>query len=140
MSVVNTFIVEDSPIIRDNLISALEEMAPVEVIGHAADELSALGWLRAGEQTCDLVIIDVFLKSGSGLGVLRALAQAGHPSRRVVLTNYATSEMRRQCAALGADRVFDKSTELDDLIAYCARMADVDAGSESDSDSGPVPS
>ncbi len=138
MSVVNTFIVEDSPIIRDNLISALEEMAPVEVVGHAADESSALGWLRAGEQTCDLVIIDVFLKSGSGLGVLRALAQAGHPSRRVVLTNYATSEMRRQCAALGADRVFDKSTELDDLIAYCARMADVDPGSESDS--GPVPS
>lgn len=135
MPVVHTFVVEDSPIIRDNLISALEEMAPVEVVGHAADEASAVGWLRAAERPCDLVIIDVFLKRGSGLGVLRALSDAGHRSRRVVLTNYATPEMRRQCAALGAHRVFDKSTELDDLIAYCARVADADAGA----DSGPVP-
>jgi hypothetical protein len=30
--------------------------------------------------------------------------------------------MRRRCADLGADRVFDKSHQLEDLIAYCARL------------------
>ena len=27
--------------------------------------------------------------------------------------------MRERCRSLGADQVFDKSSELDDLIAYC---------------------
>jgi len=38
---VNTFIVEDSPIILDNLVATLEELAPVRVVGSAADEASA---------------------------------------------------------------------------------------------------
>jgi hypothetical protein len=31
--------------------------------------------------------------------------------------------MRAKCLALGADRVFDKSTEIDALIQYCDRLA-----------------
>ena len=40
----------------------------------------------------------------------------------VVLTNYATPEIREWAAALGADDVFDKSTEIDQLIAYCIQQ------------------
>ena len=42
---VNTFIVEDSPIILDNLVATLEELAPVTVVGSARDEASAVRWL-----------------------------------------------------------------------------------------------
>jgi len=38
--------------------------------------------------------------------------------QRVVLTNYATLDMRSRCRALGADAVFDKSTEVDELIDW----------------------
>jgi hypothetical protein len=38
----------------------------------------------------------------------------------VVLTNFATPEIRQRCKDLGAKRVFDKSNEIDDLLAYCA--------------------
>ena len=38
---VRTFIVEDSPIILDSLVAMLEELAPVQVVGSAADEDSA---------------------------------------------------------------------------------------------------
>ena len=31
--------------------------------------------------------------------------------------------MRRKCAELGADKVFDKSNEIDALISYCIRLA-----------------
>ena len=31
--------------------------------------------------------------------------------------------MRRACLALGAERVFDKSTEIDALVQYCADLA-----------------
>lgn len=39
--------------------------------------------------------------------------------RVVVLSNYATAEMRTRCQALGADAVFDKSNEIDALVDYC---------------------
>ncbi len=123
MQFVKTFIVEDSPIILDNLVAALEEMSPVKVIGSARDETTAVNWLTEPAHTCDLIIIDIFLKSGSGLGVLRSAALAGIPGRRVVLSNYATPDMREKCRALGAHRVFDKSSELDELISYCTRLS-----------------
>ena len=130
MPSVNTFIVEDSPIILDNLVATLEELAPVKVVGTAPDEASALRWLAEPGNACDLVIIDIFLKSGSGLGVLRSFdknKRSAH-GQRVVLTNYATPDMRAMCASLGADRVFDKSNELDELIAYCTRLAETGDG------------
>ncbi len=128
---VKTFIVEDSPIILDNLVATLEELSPVHVVGSAPDEEGAVTWLTVEGRDVDLVIIDVFLKAGSGLGVLKRAAQRNLPGKRVVLTNYATHEMRKKCLELGADRVFDKSNELDDLVTYCARLSD-DA-----SDTGP---
>jgi len=131
MHPLRTFIVEDSPIILDNLVATLEEMAPVQVVGSAPDESSAMARLAQLRNDVDLVIIDVFLKSGSGLGVLRGAAQSGLRAKRVVLTNYATVDMRDKCKALGADRVFDKSNDLDDLLSYCVRLA------EGHGDSGP---
>ena len=122
------FIVEDSPVIRENLIAALEELAPVQVVGTAEDEPSAVDWLGSSGRGCDLVIIDIFLKRGSGLGVLRAASDLRKPMSLVVLSNYATPDMRRKCLELGASRVFDKSNEIDALILYCARLADGDTG------------
>jgi DNA-binding NarL/FixJ family response regulator len=46
-------------------------------------------------------------------------------ARRVVLSNFATPEVRRRCLALGAAEVFDKSRDLDALIDYCDKLAEV---------------
>ena len=126
MTSLTAFIVEDSPVIRENLVAALEEMAPIQVVGTADDEASALRWL--GENVCDLAIVDIFLKSGSGLGVLKTASLSERPIKLVVLSNYATPDMRRKCLELGADRVFDKSNEIDALILYCCRLADGSTG------------
>jgi DNA-binding NarL/FixJ family response regulator len=128
MPALKAFIVEDSPVIRENLTAALEELAPVEVVGTAEDEPAAVKWLASGAHGCDLVIIDIFLKRGSGLGVLRAASDLGRPMSLVVLSNYATPDMRRKCMDLGAHRVFDKSNEIDSLILYCARLAAGETG------------
>lgn len=123
MSPLRTYIVEDNKVIYENLVSTLEELANVEVVGHARDEETAVHWLRQGDRF-DLMIIDIFLVTGSGLGVLKAAQESNVPARRVVLTNYATADIRQRCAVLGADRVFDKSCELEDLITYCERISD----------------
>ena len=126
MSRLQTFIVEDSPVIRENLIATLEELAPVDVVGCADNEHEATDWLLAERHHCDLVIVDIFLKSGSGLGVLGSFVSPTAGRRVVVLSNYATPDMRRKCLELGADRVFDKSNEIDSLLHYCSRLASSD--------------
>lgn len=124
MPALKTYIVEDSPVIRENLIATLEELVAVEVVGSAEDEFTATQWLNRTDHAVDLVIVDIFLKQGSGLGVLRAAQSRAQvrPRKMVVFSNYATQDMRRKCAELGADRVFDKSHEIDALIAYCGRL------------------
>ena len=61
--------------------------------------------------------------------MLKAAAKLPAPTKLVVLSNYATPDMRRKCLELGADRVFDKSNEIDALILYCCRLADGGTGS-----------
>jgi DNA-binding NarL/FixJ family response regulator len=128
MHPLRAYIVEDSQVIRDNLIATLEELVPVEVVGTAEDETTAVDWLQHTGTPVDLVIVDIFLKTGSGLGVLKAANEM--PARRnvVVLSNYATQDIRRKCLELGADKVFDKSNEIDALIQYCGRLAGGDTG------------
>lgn len=124
MPELKTYIVEDSPLIREDLIATLEELTPVHVVGTADNEDSAVSWLQAPGHPVDLVVIDLFLHGGSGLGVLRALAAQPPPRcKLVVLSNYATPAMRRTCLDLGADCVFDKSTEIDALIRFCGQLA-----------------
>lgn len=124
MAKLKTYIVEDSPVIRENLIATLEELAPVEVVGTADAEASATQWLGSHGADCDLVIVDIFLKSGSGLGVLASPHLKLTDAKIVVLSNYATADMRRKCVELGADQVFDKSNEIDLLVSYCISHAE----------------
>lgn len=55
-----TYIVEDSPVIRDNLIATLEELTPVQVVGFADDEPTATAWLAQDDNGARLVIVDIF--------------------------------------------------------------------------------
>jgi DNA-binding NarL/FixJ family response regulator len=133
---VRTFIVEDSPIILLNLVGMLEELAPVQVVGTAADEGSANRRLEELADDVDLVIVDIFLKSGSGMGVLQGARQAGLKASIVVLTNYASPDLRLRCTTLGAHRVFDKSQDIEALVDYCTRLAGTSAGAAAGGASG----
>ncbi len=124
MHALKTFLVEDSPVIQQSLVATLEELTPVNVVGMAEDEWHAMQWLSQPANSVHLVIVDIFLKRGSGLGVLKAAQQLGPRCALVVLSNYATKDMRAKCLALGAKRVFDKSTEIDALIQYCSELAE----------------
>jgi two-component system OmpR family response regulator len=112
-------LVEDSPRLCRLLAGILGELDGVAVVGEAADEPSAIRLL--GECQADLAIVDLELGAGSGLEVLRALADEpkrfGH-LRTVVFSNYGHPSLRECCRDLGADGFFDKAFQLDDLIEY----------------------
>lgn len=117
------FIVEDSPVICSNLVDTLDELVDLQLMGTAEEESQAIEWLNGNVDPCDLMIIDIFLKSGTGLEVLKRARSALPNAALVVLTNYATADMRKRCLLSGADRVFDKSAELDELLDYCSEVA-----------------
>jgi DNA-binding NarL/FixJ family response regulator len=114
-----TFLVEDNKTIRDNLVPALEDLVNGHVVGFAETESGALAWLVAHPHEWQLLIVDLFLKEGSGLGVLAGCKTRSAGQRVVVLSNYVTQDIRARCEALGADAVFDKSRDLDAFIEYC---------------------
>jgi len=114
-----TYIVEDNETIRANLVDALEELASVRSLGWAETERDARAWLAEHRANWDLLIVDLFLRQGNGLGVLQACRDRACSQRVIVLSNYATPDVRQRCAELGADAVFDKSNEIDALVDYC---------------------
>jgi two-component system OmpR family response regulator len=124
-----TYIVEDNATIRENLIGTLEELATIESVGAAETEDDGKAWLTDPTAQWDLAIVDLFLRQGSGLGVLAACRERKPHQRVVVLSNYATPDVRMRCAQLGVDAVFDKSNEIDALVDYCiSQTGALDAG------------
>ncbi|MBC5781671.1 response regulator [Ramlibacter sp. USB13] len=121
------YIVEDSSTIRDNLIETLKDLAQFEPVGTTASEHEAKRWLAGN--AWDLAIIDLFLREGSGMNVLEACRKRQPAQKIVVLSNHSSRDVRWRCQQLGADAVFDKSTELEALVDYCAQLrARADAG------------
>ncbi|MCY1205308.1 Chemotaxis response regulator protein-glutamate methylesterase [compost metagenome] len=118
----HAYLVEDSPVIRENLVDFLEDVIDAHVIASASTADEALEWLRDHKSDWDLAIVDLFLQRGNGLAVLNACRQRSPHQKVVVLSNYATADMRLRSQQLGADAFFDKSAELDQLVAYCATV------------------
>ena len=121
-SPVRAYFVEDNPTIRENLIATLEELVGVAPIGYAETEQQGSEWLTNHSANWDLAIVDLFLKQGSGLGVLKACRERNPEQKVVVLTNYATPDIRVRCHQLGVDAVFDKSNDIEALIDFCLEM------------------
>ena len=118
------FLVEDNLLIRENLSSTLTEMVGAAFVGWAEGEREAIDWLCNDSNDWDLVIVDLFLKQGNGLGVVAACRSRASGKRLVVLTNYATPAVRERCMALGADAVFDKSNDIEKLVEFCFEPSD----------------
>ncbi|MGJ7505196.1 response regulator [Variovorax sp. RHLX14] len=116
------YLVEDSPVIRENLVGFLEDVTDAKVVASASTEEEAVAWLDQHTGDWDLTIVDLFLRRGNGLGVIRACRHRAPHQKVIVLSNYANSAMRERSRQLGADAFFDKSAELDQLVDFCAQV------------------
>lgn len=116
------FVIEDNATIRENLIGTLEELTCVRVTGTSATEDEAQAWLAANADKWDLVIVDLFLKQGSGIHLAQSIRRTRPTQKIVVFSNYINASVRKRCAQLGVDAVFDKSTEIDSLVDYCSHQ------------------
>jgi len=110
---IKAFIADDSLVVRERLVTMLDELAGIEVVGQAktvAEAISAIGKLRP-----DVVILDIHLPDGSGIDVLQTIKQDEPAPVVIVLTNYPYPAYRQKCLEAGADFFLDKSTEFDQI-------------------------
>ena len=115
-------LIEDSDRILAHLAEELSEIDNVCIAGSATTEAEALQLL--GEGHWDLAILDLQLKEGNGLRVLKAVReQLGDSGTIAVFTNYAFPQYRKKSLELGADYFFDTSRELSSVVELAGDMA-----------------
>lgn len=122
MQHLSVFVVEDNAEISEGLARALEELTCVKVVGTSPTEDEAVAWVARHPRGWDMLIVDLFLKKGSGIRVLQRVRRELPHQKLIVFSNYVNSGVRKRCAQLGADAVFDKSTEIDALVDYCSHQ------------------
>nr|WP_294885870.1 response regulator [uncultured Limnobacter sp.] len=122
-------LVEDSIELQAMLQAMLGEIPSVEVIASVESEKDALAVMR--DDHTDLAIVDLELRSGTGLGVLKNLHDSldGNDGRVcvVVFSNYSNLVIRHRCLNLGARAFFDKSFQIDELLEYVQKQASAHA-------------
>ena len=118
-----TYLVEDNPLVREHLADALRDTAPVQIVGEADSESSAVYWLTRPAANWDLAVVDLALREGTGLGVIERCARQFPDRKMVVLSNHASPGLSAHCLARGADAVFDKSLDIDRFSAYCTTLS-----------------
>lgn len=118
-SVLKVLVVEDSADLQLLLRAMLHEIPSVEVVASVDTQDAAIEAI----QNCraDLAIVDLELESGTGLGILKIISESLNSSNQlkvVVFSNYSNLVIRHRCLSLGAKAFFDKSFQIDELLAF----------------------
>src|SRR5438105_4336343 len=108
------FIVDDSPIVRERLVSMISELPDVQIIGQAGVPFDAIAAIE--ELKPDFVVLDISLPGGNGMQVLESIKSKKPAPQVIMLTNFAFEAYRRRCVQLGADYFFDKSNEFEKVM------------------------
>ena len=127
--VLRVFLVEDSAAMRAHLIDTLTSRAGVEVVGVAETESEAAGWLAHHPGGWDIALIDLFLREGTGAGLIEMCRERAPGQTVIVITNHARdAALLERCRAMGADAVYHKAIEIDSLVAHCISLAGQQSG------------
>jgi two-component system, OmpR family, response regulator len=120
-------LVEDSPLLRSRLEGMLSQYSNFKVTGLAAAEAEAIEKLDTIPY--DAIVVDVELRPGSGIGVIREArarnrdVPGGGHVWILVLTNYDLPTVRERCMSAGADYFLDKMREIDQLMPILLQIA-----------------
>jgi NarL family two-component system response regulator LiaR len=120
---IRLLLVDDHAVVREGLRAFLRLQPDLEVCGEAADGASAVE--LAASLHPDVVLLDLLMPHGDGLGALRAVRQLAPDARVLVLTSYADDAQLFAAMEAGAAGYMLKDVEPD---ALAAAIRDVAAG------------
>ena len=117
---VRVLIVDDHPIFRDGLRSALDSRPEVEVVGESADGHSAV--VESTRARPDVVLMDLSMPGG-GLEAIRALGAVEPPPAVLVLTMHEDDDSLLAAVRAGAAGYLLKGADRDHIIRSVEAVA-----------------
>lgn len=110
----NIVIVEDSELIRTQLVRIIGTQPRIHIVGVSGEEDEAVNMIL--DLNPDAVLLDLSLSPGSGLRVLKRIRNADCASRVLVLTNSTDDAIKQECLSIGVSGFFDKSQEAEQCL------------------------
>jgi DNA-binding NarL/FixJ family response regulator len=118
-------LVDDQELLRMGFRMVLDAQEDLEVVGEAAD--GAEGIALAEALVPDVVLMDVRMPVLNGVEATRALVDAGHPARIIILTTFDLDEYAHQALRAGASGFLLKDAPPADLLSAIRAVASGDA-------------
>lgn len=120
------FIAGGSGGVGEALQELIAELDGAELAGVASDTYGAIeGFLELAHRRVlpKVLILDIQLADGSGLGVLRFIKRIFPATKVIMLSDSALGVYRDHCTRDGADYFFDKATEFPLLQKVLGELA-----------------
>jgi DNA-binding NarL/FixJ family response regulator len=112
--VISVVVADDHEVVRTGYAALLDTQPDFTVAGTAADGAAAVR--LCGERSPDVVLMDVRMPVMDGIEATRRIAQAGLPTRVLVLTTFDLDEYVYAALRAGASGFLLKDVERDRLI------------------------
>jgi DNA-binding NarL/FixJ family response regulator len=106
-------LVEDSVVMRNVFRTLLAGVSGLSLAGEFCSASAAIAGVRRDPP--DILLLDIQLRSGNGMDVLRIVAAEYSETKVIVVTNFADPVYRRHYSNAGAHGFYDKSRELNAL-------------------------
>jgi DNA-binding NarL/FixJ family response regulator len=103
---VSIAIVDDHPLVREGLAARIAAQPDMEVCGEAADIEAAMELIVS--ESPSLVIVDLALRDGHGIDLIKRIAASGVPSKMLVVSAYDEALFAERVLRAGAQGYINK--------------------------------
>lgn len=111
---IRVLIVDDHPVVRDGLSALLATEPDLEVCGEAEDVAGALALLKTSRP--DVVIVDVSLKSGNGIDLVKRIRTHDAAVRVIVWSMYPEDLYAERALRAGAQGYIHKGQSTSEIL------------------------
>ena len=118
---IRLFLLDDHEIVRRGLRELFEAEGDITVVGEAATEEEAVGWVHALDP--DVAVLDVQLQSGNGIEACREIRSRHPRTACLILTSFTDDEALFQSIMAGAAGYVLKQIRGSDLVDAVRRVA-----------------
>ena len=118
---ISVLLVDDHPFIRMGFRLVLEGETDIEVVGEAADGITAVAMCSALRP--DVVLMDIRMPGHDGIEATRDIVAAGLPCRVLILTTFDLDDYVFAGLRAGASGFLLKDTQPDSLVAAIHTIA-----------------
>jgi DNA-binding NarL/FixJ family response regulator len=121
MELIKVIIVDDHAMVRDGLRRILQSAEGFEIVGEAADGVSAIKLVR--QSPASLMLLDLSMPGPNGLDLLKQFKAEQPQMRILVLTMHAEEQYAKRAFSSGASGYLTKDSAASELVIAAKKVA-----------------